>query len=76
MNEPFRREEHFARRWRHVFKLDPEKTLTDEQLARICSSGTDALLIGGFDGCDRDEYRRLITKAPPTRAPPLAPHRL
>lgn len=35
--------------WRHVFKLDPAKIITDEHLDRICKSGTDAILIGGSD---------------------------
>jgi len=35
--------------WRHVFKLDPAKEISDEHLERICKSGTDAILIGGSD---------------------------
>ncbi|RKD21079.1 geranylgeranylglyceryl/heptaprenylglyceryl phosphate synthase [Ammoniphilus oxalaticus] len=33
--------------WRHVFKLDPDKNINDEDLERICESGTDAVIVGG-----------------------------
>jgi putative glycerol-1-phosphate prenyltransferase len=36
--------------WRHVFKLDPAKEMSDGQLAKVCQSGTDAIIIGGTDG--------------------------
>ncbi|HHU19370.1 MAG TPA: heptaprenylglyceryl phosphate synthase [Bacilli bacterium] len=35
--------------WKHVFKLDPAKSLTDEQLDQVCQSGTDAIIVGGTD---------------------------
>ena len=38
------------REWRHVFKLDPNKELSDERLEKICESGTDAIIVGGTDG--------------------------
>ncbi|WP_026564711.1 heptaprenylglyceryl phosphate synthase [Bacillus sp. UNC41MFS5] len=38
------------REWRHVFKLDPNKELSDDQLEIICESGTDAIIVGGTDG--------------------------
>jgi len=37
------------RNWKHVFKLDPAKTLTSEQLDQVCQSGTDAIIVGGTD---------------------------
>ncbi len=40
--------------WRHVFKLDPNKPLTDEALRALIHSGTDAFLIGGTDGVDAE----------------------
>lgn len=40
----------FYKHWQHVFKLDPEKTITDEQLDQLCMSGTDAIIIGGSSG--------------------------
>lgn len=36
--------------WRHVFKLDPEKEISDEALDAICMSGTDAIIVGGSSG--------------------------
>lgn len=35
--------------WKHVFKLDPAKSLTNEQLDQVCQSGTDAIIVGGTD---------------------------
>lgn len=35
--------------WKHVFKLDPAKYISDEHLKRICTSGTDAVIVGGTD---------------------------
>lgn len=36
--------------WRHVFKLDPAKEISENALKQVCESGTDAILIGGTDG--------------------------
>lgn len=36
--------------WRHVFKLDPDRELSDEVLDAICTSGTDAIIVGGSSG--------------------------
>ncbi|RCW44780.1 heptaprenylglyceryl phosphate synthase [Paenibacillus prosopidis] len=36
--------------WRHVFKLDPDRELSDEALDAICTSGTDAIIVGGSSG--------------------------
>ena len=38
------------REWKHVFKLDPNKEITDEALEKVCESGTDAIMVGGTDG--------------------------
>jgi putative glycerol-1-phosphate prenyltransferase len=38
-----------VREWRHVFKLDPAKEISDDELEKICESGTDAVIIGGTD---------------------------
>lgn len=35
--------------WKHIFKLDPAKIISDEHLELICTSGTDALVVGGTD---------------------------
>jgi putative glycerol-1-phosphate prenyltransferase len=34
-------------KWSHVFKLDPEKEISDKSLEAVCESGTDAIIIGG-----------------------------
>jgi putative glycerol-1-phosphate prenyltransferase len=39
-----------VREWRHVFKLDPSKEISDDLLEIVCESGTDAILVGGSDG--------------------------
>lgn len=36
--------------WRHVFKLDPDREISDELLDAICTSGTDAIIVGGSSG--------------------------
>ncbi len=36
--------------WNHIFKLDPAKEISDEDLDAICESGTDAVIVGGTDG--------------------------
>lgn len=46
--------------WRHVFKLDPQKTISDENLERICQSGTDGIIVGGTDGVTFDNVIELL----------------
>ncbi|PWA10331.1 heptaprenylglyceryl phosphate synthase [Pueribacillus theae] len=46
--------------WRHVFKLDPNKSMNDEQLEAICQSGTDAIIVGGSDGVTFDNTIELL----------------
>ena len=48
--------------WRHVFKLDPAKEITDGHLERICRSGTDAILIGGSDNVTLDNVLNLTER--------------
>lgn len=48
--------------WRHVFKLDPNKSLTDEALSALIHSGTDAFLIGGTDGVDAENTFALYAR--------------
>ncbi len=43
------------KKWKHIFKLDPAKSINDKDLERICKSGTDAIMIGGTD------YRRYVS---------------
>lgn len=48
--------------WKHVFKLDPNKEISDQDLELICESGTDALLIGGSDGITEDNILDLLVR--------------
>lgn len=48
--------------WKHVFKLDPDKEITDEQLEKICESGTDAVLVGGSDNVTEDNVLNLLSR--------------
>ncbi|WP_368505789.1 heptaprenylglyceryl phosphate synthase [Alkalihalophilus sp. As8PL] len=48
--------------WKHVFKLDPNKELSDEDLEAICESGTDGLIIGGTDGVTLDNTLQLLAR--------------
>jgi putative glycerol-1-phosphate prenyltransferase len=50
------------REWRHVFKLDPNKELSDEQLEKICESGTDAVIVGGTDGVTLENVLDLMAR--------------
>lgn len=40
----------FYSHWKHVFKLDPDKEISEEHLEQLCMSGTDAIIIGGSSG--------------------------
>ncbi|MER2057627.1 MAG: heptaprenylglyceryl phosphate synthase [Niallia sp.] len=51
-----------VREWRHVFKLDPNKEISDEELDRLCESGTDAIIIGGTDGITLDNVLNLMAR--------------
>ncbi|MEW8969306.1 heptaprenylglyceryl phosphate synthase [Mesobacillus jeotgali] len=51
-----------VREWRHVFKLDPNKEITDEELDRICESGTDAIMVGGTDGVTLEGVLDLMSR--------------
>ncbi|MGE7691918.1 heptaprenylglyceryl phosphate synthase [Lysinibacillus sp. NPDC097214] len=48
--------------WRHVFKLDPAKDISDEALERICESGTDVIIVGGTDGITLDGVLDLLVR--------------
>ncbi|MFB4214001.1 heptaprenylglyceryl phosphate synthase [Shouchella sp. JSM 1781072] len=48
--------------WSHVFKIDPNKELTAEELERLCESGTDAVIIGGTDGVTLDNTLALLVQ--------------
>lgn len=48
--------------WRHVFKLDPAKSISDEDLMKVCESGTDAIIIGGTDNVTEDNVLNLMSR--------------
>ncbi|WP_026573549.1 heptaprenylglyceryl phosphate synthase [Bacillus sp. UNC438CL73TsuS30] len=50
------------REWRHVFKLDPNKQISDEHLEAICESGTDAVIVGGTDGVTLENVLDLMAR--------------
>lgn len=48
--------------WRHVFKLDPDKEISDEALDAVCMSGTDAVMVGGSSGVTFDNTVELLSR--------------
>jgi putative glycerol-1-phosphate prenyltransferase len=50
------------REWRHVFKLDPNKEISDGNLEKICESGTDAVIVGGTDGVTLENVLDLMAR--------------
>lgn len=50
------------REWRHVFKLDPNKQISDDRLEKICESGTDAVIVGGTDGVNLENTLELMAR--------------
>ncbi|KKI91400.1 heptaprenylglyceryl phosphate synthase [Bacillus sp. SA1-12] len=48
--------------WKHVFKLDPDKEISDEDLERICDSGTDGIIVGGSDHITEDNVLNLMSR--------------
>lgn len=48
--------------WRHIFKLDPDRTIDDQSLERICLSGTDGIIVGGSTGVTYDNTTQLLRR--------------
>lgn len=48
--------------WRHVFKLDPDKSIDDDSLEAICESGTDAIIVGGTLGVTYENTLELMAR--------------
>jgi len=48
--------------WKHVFKLDPAREISDEKLEQICHSDTDAIIVGGTDGVTFDAVLELLSR--------------
>lgn len=49
-------------KWRHVFKLDPDKYISDKDLESVCESGTDAIIVGGTDGVTLEKVLDLMAR--------------
>lgn len=50
------------REWKHVFKLDPNKEISDDALEKVCESGTDAIVVGGSDGVTLENVLQLMAR--------------
>jgi putative glycerol-1-phosphate prenyltransferase len=50
------------RSWKHVFKLDPARSLHDDALERVCLSGTDAIIVGGSSDISYDNTVDLLSR--------------
>ncbi|HHY73728.1 MAG TPA: heptaprenylglyceryl phosphate synthase [Bacillus bacterium] len=50
------------KQWKHIFKLDPNKEISDKELELICESGTDAVMIGGTDGITLDNTIHMLSR--------------
>jgi putative glycerol-1-phosphate prenyltransferase len=50
------------RKWKHVFKLDPDRNISDEHLDKLCMSGTDGILVGGSTGVTFDNTVDLLAR--------------
>ena len=50
------------REWRHVFKLDPNKEISEDKLEKICESGTNAVIVGGTDGVTLENVLDLMAR--------------
>ncbi|WP_435195853.1 phosphoglycerol geranylgeranyltransferase [Natronomonas sp. EA1] len=47
--------------WDHIVKLDPDKTLVEgETFEDVCSTGTDAIEIGGTTGMTEEKMQRVV----------------
>lgn len=48
--------------WKHIFKLDPAKEISDEEIELLCTSGTDAIIVGGTDNVTLEGVTHLLSK--------------
>ncbi|ADU28712.1 heptaprenylglyceryl phosphate synthase [Evansella cellulosilytica] len=48
--------------WKHAFKLDPNKEISDEDLELLCESGTDGIIVGGSDGVTEENTIDLLMR--------------
>ena len=50
------------RTWRHAFKLDPAKEISDDALEQLAESGTDGIIIGGTDNITLEGVLDLLAR--------------
>lgn len=50
------------KQWKHIFKLDPAKEISDADLDAICESGTDAVIVGGTDNITLENVLNLLSR--------------
>ncbi|MFC5650486.1 heptaprenylglyceryl phosphate synthase [Paenibacillus solisilvae] len=50
------------KQWKHAFKLDPDREISDEALDAVCMSGTDAVIVGGSSGVNYDNTVELMSR--------------
>lgn len=50
------------KQWRHVFKIDPNKPISEKDLEAVCESGTDAVIVGGSDGVTLDNTLHMLSE--------------
>jgi putative glycerol-1-phosphate prenyltransferase len=48
--------------WKHIFKLDPAKHISDDDLQAICESETDAIIVGGTDNITLHGVEELLSR--------------
>lgn len=48
--------------WKHIFKIDPAKQISDENLELICESGTDMILVGGTDNVTLENVLDILMR--------------
>lgn len=50
------------KQWKHVFKIDPDREISDDDLDKLCTSGTHAMIIGGSTGVTFDNTVELLSR--------------